>query len=227
MKLYPLSPHKLISSLWKLQILCCPIIVFAQEPAVTAISTFPDLSLHSVTDVPSSEFDFDQLARNFHLSWSRAKASLRVFNSTFTQGLIPLLQNLDRPILKDSVDYCSNAAFCHAQISRFVEDRSTELVNAILSDSQLNNLSDSAYQKALLVLKSFYENFSLDGLDTFNNYFKEIIEPLLDDTSFDIFKFDIALEKYKLSVTQLVDIYSYTNILRHDINLLRGDKGHE
>ena len=41
MKLSPLSPQKLISSLWKLQILLCPMIVFAQEPAVTAIQSFP------------------------------------------------------------------------------------------------------------------------------------------------------------------------------------------
>ena len=144
--------------------------VFAQETVVANASKIPDLSLLSITDVPSGEFDFAQLARNFHLSWSTAKASLKVFNSTFTQGLIPLLQNLDHPILKDSVDYCSSAASCHAQISRFVEDRSTELVNALLSDSQLNNLSDSAYRKSLLVLKSFYENFSLDPIDSFNNY---------------------------------------------------------
>ena len=161
------------------------------------------------------------------MSWLKAKASLKILNSNVVQKLIPLLTNFDHPMLKDSVDYCSKATACHALISLFVEDKSEELVNAILSDSQLADLPDSAYEKALLLLKSSYENFSLDSIDTFRKYFRETIEPLIQDHSFDIFEFDIALEKYKLSVYQLVEIYSSANRLRYDLNLLKGTKKHD
>jgi len=212
MKLSPLSPQKLISSLWKLQMLFCPIIIFAQEPIVAPLL--------------ASSVNHEQLARDFHLSWSKAKASLKTLNSIVVQKLIPLLTNLNHPILQDSVDYCSKATACHALISLFVEDKSEELVNAILSDSQLTELPDSAYEKALLLLKGSYENFSLDGLDTFNNYFKNNIKPVLEDPLFDIFEFDIALEKYKLSHPQIVEIYASTSTLRYNLNLLKGSKGH-
>ena len=215
MKLSLLSPQKLISSLWKLQILLCPMIVSAQEP---------DILIENVTD--ASSVKPEKLAREFYISWLKAKASLKILNSNVVQKLIPLLTNFDHAMLQDSLDYCSNATDCHVLISLFVEDKSEELVNAILSDSQLAELPDSAYQKALLSIKSSYENFSLDGLDTFNNYFRKTIEPLIYDSSFDISRFDTALKNYGWDHTDLIKIYSSSGILRYRLNQLKGTKSH-